>query len=73
MRARLRVAGAFDDQVEPTVEGELLEQVVVEPGAGLNAHPAIPFEAETDADRGLRRRANEPRAAPGTRLFAGKS
>ena len=33
--AGLEVAGALDDEVEPGVEGELLEEVVVDAGAGL--------------------------------------
>ena len=34
--AGLEVAGALDDEVEAGVEGELLEEVVVDAGAGLD-------------------------------------
>ena len=37
---RLQVADALEHEVEAAVEGELLQQVVVEPGAGGNAHAA---------------------------------
>ena len=38
--AGLEVADALEHEVEPGVEGELLEQVVVEAGAGRDAHAA---------------------------------
>src|SRR5207244_13147245 len=44
----------------PAVEGELLEEVVVEPGARGDAHPAGPVEGEAYADPGLGGRAKMP-------------
>ena len=61
MRPGLPVAGAVDDEVEAAVERELLEQVVVEPGAGLDAHEPGAVEPEPDADRRLRGRPHGPR------------
>ena len=56
--AGLAVAAAVDDEVEAAVERELLEEVVVEPRAGGDAHAAGAVEPEPDADRRLRRRAH---------------
>ena len=42
--ARLEVAGPLEDEVEAGVEGELLEEVVVEPGAGRDPHAARAVE-----------------------------
>ena len=63
MVARLEVAGAFEDQVEAGVEGELLEEVVVQPGAGRNAHARRAVEREAYADPRLRGRAQAAHAA----------
>ena len=57
--AGLEVAGALDDEVEPGVEGELLEEVVVDAGAGLHA------------TRGSRRRARAGRRSASRRSRAG--
>ena len=55
--AGLEVAGALDDEVEPGVEGELLEEVVVDAGAGLDADAARAVEPEPDGDPRLGGRA----------------
>ena len=57
--AGLEVARALDDEVEPGVEGELLEEVVVDAGAGLRR------------GRGSRRRARAARRCASRRSRAG--
>ena len=61
--ARLEVAHAFEHEVEPAVEGELLEQVVVQARAGGDAHTPGAVEREPDADPRLGRRAQVADAA----------
>ncbi len=63
--AGLEVAGALDDEVEPRVEGELLEEVVVDAGAGVDADAARAVEPEPHRDPRLRGRAQVPDAPPG--------
>ena len=63
--ARLEVAGALDDEVEPGVEGELLEEVVVDAGAGVDAHAARAVEPEAHGDARLGGRAQVADAARG--------
>ena len=53
----LEIADALEHEVEPGVERELLEQVVVEPRAGPHDDAAGAVEAEAHAHPGLRRRA----------------
>ena len=69
MVAGLPVAAAVDEQVEAAMERELLEQVVVETGAGGDAYASGAVETEPHAQGRLRRRANVPDAAP-LRLLA---
>ena len=64
--ARLEVAGPFEEQIEARVERELLEEVVVEAGAGRNAHAARAVEGEPGREARLRRRAQRA-CAPMTR------
>ncbi len=71
MIAGLEVARALDDEVEARVEGELLEEVVVDAGAGLDADPAGAVEPEPNRDPRLGRRAQVARAAPGRRRQPG--
>ena len=54
VRAGLEVARAFEDQVEAGVERELLEEVVVQTGAGRDAHARGAVEREPDGDARLR-------------------
>ena len=64
--ARLEVAGAFEDEVEPGMERELLEKVVVEAGAGGDAHAARAVERDAHRDPrlgGRAQRAGAPTAA----------
>ena len=61
--AGLEIARALDDEVEPGVEGELLEEVVVDPGAGLDPHAARAVEAEAHRDPRLGGRAQVAHAA----------
>ena len=49
--AGLEVAGALEDQVEARVEGELLEKVVVEPGARRDPDARAPSSASRTAMR----------------------
>ena len=63
MRPRLGVAAPLEHEVEPGVERELLEEVVVEAGAGRDAHAALAVEPEAHAQRGLRRRAHVTHAS----------
>ena len=63
--ARLEVAGRLEHEVEAGVEGELLEEVVVEPGAGRDAHAARAVESEANADARLGGRADVADAASG--------
>ena len=62
--AGLEVAGALDDQVEAGVEGKLLEEVIVDPGARVHHHAGGAVEAETDGDARLRGRTQVARAPP---------
>ena len=48
--AGLEVAGTLEHEVEPAVERELLEQMVVEPRAGRHANPSGAIEPEPDGD-----------------------
>ena len=66
MVAGLEIAGALEHEVEPGVERELLEEVVVEPGAGRNAHAARAVEREPHREPrlgGRAQRAGAPAAA----------
>ena len=65
--AGLAVTGAFEHQVEAGVEGELLEKVIVEAGAGGDADAALTVECEARREARLRRRADGARAAPSFR------
>ena len=71
--AGLEVAGALDDEVEPGVEGELLEEVVVDPGAGVDAHAARAVEAEAHRCASRRSRAGAGRAGRRSRDGDGRS
>ena len=55
---------SFHDEVEAGVEGELLEEVVVDLGAGLDSDATRAVEVEPDPDRRLGRCAHTPRAPP---------
>ena len=69
MRAGLRVAAALEHEVEAAVERELLEEVVVEPGAGRDAHAALRRRAgAARGARSRRSRARGARCAPPARL-----
>jgi hypothetical protein len=72
MVSGLPVAAAVDEQVEAAVERELLEQVVVETGAGGDAYASGAVEAEPHAQGRLRRRTNVPDAASLRLLAAGE-
>ena len=48
--AGLEIAGTLEHQVEAGVERELLEEVVVEPGAGLDAHARGAVEREPNRE-----------------------
>ena len=62
--AGLEVARALDDEVEAGVEGELLEEVVVDAGAGVDAHAARAVERRAAPRSASRRsRAGGGRAA----------
>ena len=61
--AGLEIADSLEDEVEPGVEGELLEQMVVEAGAGRDPDTPCAVEAEAHANPGLRRRAQVPDTA----------
>ena len=65
--AGLEVAGAFEDEVEAGVERELLEKVVVEAGAGGDAHAARAVEREAHGDPRLGGRAQRAGAPPAAR------
>ena len=67
--AGLEVARALEHEVEPAVEGELLEEVVVEPGAGRDAH--APGAVERRAGRRSASPRSRARAARRARLAAG--
>ena len=67
--AGLPVAAAVDDEVEASVERELLEQVVVEAGARRDAHAAGAVEARALREaRFLLSRGRDVRAVPAARL-----
>ena len=54
------------------MKGELLEQVVVEPRAGSDAHASCPIQPEPHAHSGLRSRANMANAASRHVVVAGE-
>ncbi len=62
----LPVAASVDDEVEPAVEGELLEQVVVEAGASGDAHAAGAVETWV---RGVEFACDDSRVAVGGRVL----
>ena len=68
--AGLEIAGCVDDEIEVPVEGQLLEQVVVEPRSRRDSHAAGAVEPKADTDRGLGRGAHIPCAPPDERGFA---
>ena len=61
VRRRSRDRRALEHEVEAGVEGELLEQVVVEPGAGRDAHAARAVEREPHGEARLGGRAQRAR------------
>ena len=60
--ARLEIAAALEHEVEAGVERELLEEVVVEAGAGRDAHAAGAVEREPHREARLGGRAHGARA-----------
>src|SRR4029077_15455124 len=60
----LRGADALEHQVEPGVEGKLLEEVVVESRPGLDTNASLPVEREPRREARLRGRAERPHAPP---------
>src|SRR5439155_20910475 len=64
VRPGLEIADPFEDEIEAGVKGELLEQVIVQPGAGGDTDTAGAVERQTDANARLGRRAQAPRPPP---------
>ena len=51
--ARLEIAGTLENEVEPGVKRQLLQEVVVKPGTRLDPYPRGPVERQPNREPGL--------------------